>query len=122
MEKIEKTFSQESNGEGFQGRGLSEEEFQQLIELRKQQITGPWNEEKRYKLNQLERRLKIFGRESEPEKETGPLSPKELEEYRLLTRKQLEARPGEWYPENARRLQQLQARLDEYGTTENPKK
>lgn len=122
MKKLEKAFSQESKRERFQEYGLSEEEFQRLIELRKQQITGPWDEEKRNELSQLERRLKIFGRESGSEKETDPLSPKELEEYRLLTKEQLNARPEEWYPEKAKRLQELQARLDKYGTIENPKK
>jgi len=88
--------------ENLKPEGLSDQEKEELRGLRKRQVFGPWSEADR------ERFLKLSAKE---EAGRSPLSPQEWAEYIELTKRQTSG--GEWTPADARRLSELQRRMDE---------
>lgn len=87
--------------ENLEPGGLSDQERYELRQLRKRQVFGPWTEANRQRLLELS---------AKEEAAKGPLSPQERAEYIELTKRQTSG--GEWTPEDARRLSELQRRVD----------
>lgn len=81
---------------------FSEAGRQELANLRKRQIDGPWNEVDRQRLLQLVSR--------EEAARGRALSPAEKEVYLVLTRRQTESK--DWTAADAEKLSALQHRLD----------
>jgi len=88
--------------ENLKPEGLSDQEKEELRELRKRQVFGPWTEADRQRL---------LGLSAKEEAAKGPLSPQERAEYIELTKRQTSGE--KWTPEDARRLSELQRRVDE---------
>ena len=87
--------------ENLRPEGLSNQERDELRELRKRQVFGPWSETDRQRFLELSAKEEAGG---------SPLSPQERAEYIELTKRQT---AGEnWTPEDARRLSELQRRVD----------
>jgi hypothetical protein len=81
---------------------LSNQERDELRKLRKRQVFGPWSEADR------QRFLELSAKE---EAGRSPLSSQERAEYIELTKRQTSGE--KWTPEDARRLSELQRRVDE---------
>lgn len=81
---------------------FSEAERQELVNLRKRQIDGPWMETDRQRL------LELISREEAVR--GAALSPAEKEVYLNLTKRQTESK--DWTAADAEKLSALQHRLD----------
>jgi len=86
--------------ENLRPEGLSNQERDELRELRKRQVFGPWTEADRQRLLELS---------AKEEAAKGLLSPQERAEYIELTKRQTSGE--KWTSENARRLSELQRRV-----------
>lgn len=100
---------------------LNQEEFNELINLRKKQISGNFTPEESAKIRELTKRLELYGKVGE-KMENTPLSSAEYSEFLRLTKCQM----NDVSPENpkekwdvgapyAERLRELYKRLEKYG-------
>ncbi len=102
---------------------LSQEEFDELINLRKKQVGDiRLTPEESAKLKALETRFKLYGKVGEEEIKRHPLSSAEYEEFLNLTKCQTKGispiNPNEkWEPTApyATRVGELYSRLEKYG-------